>query len=68
MQLGAPRVGPGHWDPSHGLSCSREPRPKDALPFHFACRALAGVLFHQLHELLTGIDAQGRLLLYVSRL
>ena len=22
VQLSTPRVGPGHWDPSHGLSCS----------------------------------------------
>ena len=27
-QLSTPRVGPGHWDPSHGLSCSSEPPPK----------------------------------------
>ena len=25
MQLGTPRVGPGQWDPSHGLGCSIEP-------------------------------------------
>ena len=25
LQLGTPGVGPGHWGPSHGLSCSSEP-------------------------------------------
>ena len=36
VQLGTPRVRPGHWDPSHSLSCSGEPPypPKDARRFH----------------------------------
>ena len=28
MQLGTPRVAPGHWASSHGLGCSSEPLPK----------------------------------------
>ena len=28
VQLSTPRVAPGHWDFSHGLSCSNEPPPK----------------------------------------
>ena len=32
VQLGTPRVAPGHWDPGHGLSCSSEPPPKPPIP------------------------------------
>ena len=31
MHLGTPGVGPGHWDPSHGHSCSSEPPPKSPI-------------------------------------
>ena len=37
VQLGTPRVGPGHRDPSHSLRCSSEPPPKDVRPFHRLC-------------------------------
>ena len=33
---GTPRVGPGHWDPSHGLSCSSEPPPKSPISLPLA--------------------------------
>ena len=37
MQLGTSRVGPGQWDPSHGLRCLSEPPPKSCLPLHHVC-------------------------------
>ena len=34
VQLGAPRAGPGQWDPSHRLGGSSEPPPKDVRRDH----------------------------------
>ena len=39
VQLGTPRVGLGHWDPSQGLGCSSEPPPKSPIPVRLSVQA-----------------------------
>ena len=38
-QLGAPRVGPSHWAPSHRLGGSREPPPKSPMSLPLTIQA-----------------------------
>ena len=53
MKLGTPRVGPGHWDPSHGLRCSSELTPKSPISLRLSTQE-KNHRFNGRYEELTG--------------